>query len=253
MANTQDGLNIADITDDIILLKDGGGALVIRTSAVNFGLLSEIEQLSIIAAFAQMLNSLSFAIQIVIQSQKLDISSYIGVLDRAQKTQANPLLVNLIGKYKNFIQSTIKENEVLDKQFYIAIPVSYLEVGLGYSDKQDRIKKIKTILLPRKDQLFRQLNRVGLKAIQLNNSQLIKIFFDIYNQTGVKAQMQGTQLPAVEQVKLTSPRINTPTAQPIIPTGPTIAPISDVNIQGNQISRTPRNHPFVVEELSDSI
>lgn len=252
MANTQDSLNIADITDDILLLESGGGALVIKTNAVNFGLLSEIEQLSIIEAFAQMLNSLSFAIQIVIQSQKLDISSYLSVLDKAQKTQTNPLLADLMSKYKGFIQSTIKENEVLDKQFYIAIPVSYLEVGLGYSKKEDRIQKIKTILLPRKDQLFRQLNRVGLKASQLNNSQLTKIFFDIYNQTGAKS-MQDIQAPSVEQVKLTNPRLNTPTNSPIPPFGPTIAPVSDANIQSGQVARTPRNHPFVVEELSDSI
>ena len=39
-ATTQDFLEIEDINQDLLLLKDGSAALVITTSAVNFGLLS---------------------------------------------------------------------------------------------------------------------------------------------------------------------------------------------------------------------
>ncbi len=66
-ATTQDHLPIQDITNDLVILKDGSVAMVIKTSAVNFDLLSEREQLAIIDAFAGLLNSLSFAIQIIIR------------------------------------------------------------------------------------------------------------------------------------------------------------------------------------------
>ena len=119
MNTTQKHLSISDIANDILLLKNGGGALVLQVSAVNFGLLSDREQVAIIGSFAQMLNSLSFSIQIVIHSERLNLSSYLEVLDKAQKAQANPLLSQMITEYKQFIQSTVKENEVLDKKFYI--------------------------------------------------------------------------------------------------------------------------------------
>src|SRR2546428_839405 len=115
MSTTQEHLLVKDITDDIILLKNGGGALVLQVSAVNFGLLSDMEQIAIISSFAQMLNSLSFSIQIVIRSERLNISSYLNLLSKAQKAQTNPLLLKMIVSYKQFIQTTIKENEVLDK------------------------------------------------------------------------------------------------------------------------------------------
>ena len=48
MNTTQQHLTIADIKEDLVLLKNGGAALVLEVSAVNFGLLSEREQIAII-------------------------------------------------------------------------------------------------------------------------------------------------------------------------------------------------------------
>ncbi len=130
MNTTQQHIPVKDIKDDILLLKDGGGALVLQVSAVNFDLLSDREQMAIIYSFAQMLNSLSFSIQIVIHSERLNITSYLNLLDKAQKIQTNPLMARMIIQYKQFIQTTIKENDVLDKKFYVVIPLFKLELGL---------------------------------------------------------------------------------------------------------------------------
>ncbi len=78
-------LPIADITDDIVLFKDGGAALVLESTSLNFGLLSDKEQEAVIYAYAGLLNSLSFSIQIVVRSQKKDISNYIDYLDEAAR------------------------------------------------------------------------------------------------------------------------------------------------------------------------
>lgn len=245
MSKTQDHLNIADITEDLLLQRDGGGALVLQTSAVNFGLLSEVEQVSIIASFAQLLNSLSYSIQILIHSRRLDISSYLKLLDHAQKFQTNPLLFQIMGKYRGFIQSTIKENDVLDKQFYIVIPVSSLEIGLGYGNKTERLKKIRTILNPRRDQLLRQLSRVGLKAQQLNTARLIKLFYEIYNQVGDN-RPQFAQQP-IEPIRLNHPQPLGQTPPP--PPRPTVPPPPAAQIAPSSM-RVAKHHPFVVEELT---
>ncbi|MBU1140158.1 MAG: hypothetical protein KKA76_14355, partial [Proteobacteria bacterium] len=72
---------IADIVDDILLYKDGGAALVMESSSLNFSLLSDKEQTSVVYSYAALLNSLSFSIQILIRSQRKDISRYIKYLD----------------------------------------------------------------------------------------------------------------------------------------------------------------------------
>lgn len=242
MSTTQQHLLISDIKNDILLLKNGGGALVLQVSAVNFGLLSDTEQVAIIASFAQMLNSLSFSIQIVIHSERLNISSYLTLLDKAKQAQTNPLLSALITNYRQFIQTTIKENDVLDKKFYLIIPLFALELGLTAS-KENLEQKIKTVLLPRRDQLIRQLHRVGLKATQLTQQRLVEVFYDMYNGQFVE-NMPATMDKQPIEVNLKQPA---PTTQPSsIPTPP-------ISTSLPQTSQTSKNHPFVVEELDEKI
>lgn len=249
MSTTQQHLLISDIKDDILLLKNGGGALVLQVSAVNFGLLSDREQIAIISSFAQMLNSLSFSIQIVIFSERLNISSYLNLLDKARSSQRNPLLSKMIGTYRQFIQNTIKENDVLDKKFYLVIPLFSLELGITAS-AESLHQKIKTILLPRRDQVIRQLSRVGLLAEQLNNKQLVELFYNIYNGQGFT---DSPSLPINKeelQVTLKEPQITTPPPKGV---STQKAPAQQVNSSQPQVTQAGRNHPFVVEELSEEV
>src|SRR5258708_39501435 len=92
VSTTQDELSIADITDDIVLFKDGGAAIVMESTSLNFGLLSEKEQEAVVYAYAALLNSLSFSIQILVKSQRKDISNYLSYLADAATKISNPKL-----------------------------------------------------------------------------------------------------------------------------------------------------------------
>ncbi|MBI3443193.1 hypothetical protein HY008_00825 [Candidatus Woesebacteria bacterium] len=251
MSTTQQHLLIQDIKDDMLLLKNGGGALVLQVSAVNFGLLSDREQIAIISSFAQMLNSLSFSIQIVIYSERLNISSYLNLLDKAQSSQSNPLLSKMIGTYRQFIQNTIKENDVLDKKFFVIVPLFSLELGLTAS-KTSLEQKIKTVLLPRRDQIVRQLNRVGLKATQLTNQNLIELFYDIYNGQFVENMTVPALGPQVIEVNLKDPKTVKPQVTFNQPKPPASMPIPTQQAQP-MMGQAAKNHPFVVEELDDKV
>lgn len=248
MSTTQQHLAIADIQNNILLLKGGGGALVLQVSAVNFGLLSEREQVAIISSFAQMLNSLSFSIQIMIHSERLNITSYLELLDKARKAQSNPLLSQMITEYKQFIQSTIKDNEVLDKKFYIVIPLFSIELGLRVS-KESLEQKVKTILLPRRDQVIRQLARVGLKATQLEKIELIKLFYNIYNGQPSEKEAPQEIKPEELAVRLKQPQqLTVNSLQSTVADAPIHRP-TDAPVQEPIATQPSRTHPFVVEEL----
>lgn len=193
---TQDHLEIADIRDDSLLLKDGSVAIVIRVAAVNFGLLSQKEQEAIIFAYGGLLNSLNFSIQIVIRSQRKDVTSYLQQLETEERKQTNPLLKSQIAKYREFIKKTVKENNVLDKKFYVVIPFSSLELGVSTTagsllpkkhsglplPADTIIAKARVALTPKRDHVLRQLGRLGLHAKQLTTGELIDLFYEIYNQ-----------------------------------------------------------------------
>lgn len=206
-ATTQDHLDIEDIQDDLVLLKDGSVCLILQTSAVNFGLLSEQEQDATIFAYAGLLNSLTFPIQIVIKSQQKDVTSYLKLLKNEEDKQKNPILKERIQKYRIFIQNTVRENNVLDKKFYIVIPFSTLELGIQSArglfkkglpfPKNYIFERAKTALFPKRDHIVRQFNRLGLKTNQLNTKQLIELFFKAYNPESIGSQ----QLTSPEEYK----------------------------------------------------
>jgi hypothetical protein len=193
-ARTQDHLPIADITNDIVVYKDGGAALVMESTSLNFGLLSEKEQAAVIAAYAAMINSLSFSVEIMIRTQRKDISSYINFLDEKAKKLTHPLLIKLMSEYKGFILDSVKKKNVLGKRFFIVLYLSPLELGVGKTvkaltkrsgplpyTKSYVIKKAKITLYPRRDHMIRQAGRLGIKFRQLTTAELIDLFWAIYN------------------------------------------------------------------------
>lgn len=192
-ASTQMFTEVSAVERDLILFNDGSVALIITTSAVNFGLLSEKEQDSIIYSYAGLLNSLSFPVQMIIQTKHKDISAYLKLLDDAEGRQKHPKLAQSIHSYRAFVSSMVKEKDVLDKKFYLVIPFSSLELGLSAStffgnkksglpyEKSYILDKAQLVLLPKKDHLLRLLARVGLHARQLNSEQIIRLFFSMYN------------------------------------------------------------------------
>jgi len=121
-ASTQDHLAIKDIRDDLVITKSGTVAMVIQTSAINFDLLAEYEQDSKIFAFAGLLNSLNFHIQILIRTRRIDISNYVDYLKNQEKADMTPGLKKQLNIYTQFIQRLIIENDVLDKNFFLVIP-----------------------------------------------------------------------------------------------------------------------------------
>lgn len=194
VSTTQDFLPIADITNDILIYKDGGAALVLESTSLNFGLLSEKEQEAVIAAYAAMINSLSFSIQIVVMTQKKDITSYLNFLNEQSQKIKHPLLAKLMQEYKNFILESVKKKNVLGKRFFIILYLSPLELGVAKSvaaitrgsgplpfTKSYVIKKTKITLYPRRDHLMRQAGRLGIKLRQLSTSELINLAYVVYN------------------------------------------------------------------------
>lgn len=187
VATTQEHLDIETIRDDMVILKNGGCSVVISVSAINFGLLSEEEQDATIYSYAGLLNSLSFPIQIVIKSDKKDISAYLELLTQQESNLKEEKMKERMRAYRAFIESTIQEQNVLDKKFYCIVTYQPITLSGGVTIDQDLINRAKTDLEPKREHLIKQLSRIGLTASALNTQNLMKLFYSFYNPT-VKGQ-----------------------------------------------------------------
>lgn len=185
-ASTQSFIEVEEIKDDIVLMKDFSASCVIEVGAVNFWLLSSEEQTSMIYAYAGLLNSLSFPVQILIISKKMDVSMYLDYLDGKINSQSNELLKSRLLSYKGFITNVVKKNIVLEKRFFFIIPFSPLELGVsganpGSLNKEYVISRAKTSLYPKRDHLLRLLAKIGLQAGVLQSQSLVELYYNLYN------------------------------------------------------------------------
>ena len=191
-STTQKFIEIRDMSDNIVSLTNGSSRLVIEVQAINFALLSKEEQDAKALSYAALLNSLSFPIQIFIQSKKIDISSYLKLLDEEIEKNQNQLFKNQIKLYKDFVAELVKINTVLDKKFYIAIPYSSLEGGSA-----------RTKLLSKAESLHAQLRRMTLASKTLSKEDLVRLFYEIYNGDfeQINETLKGVEYPVVTHSK----------------------------------------------------
>ncbi|GIW63896.1 MAG: hypothetical protein KatS3mg091_698 [Patescibacteria group bacterium] len=191
-AATQQFVEIEDIWEDIVMLKDYSCFNIIEVGAINYWFLSQEEQESVIYSFAEFLNSLSFPVQISILSRKMDISSYLEFVDNKIKEQKSQKLKDLLVSYQNFIKDIVKQNTVLEKRFFVVIPFSPLELGVkaikGKLNKNFVFQRAKVSLSPKRDHILRLLSKIGLKGSVLPKQEIVELFHNIYNpsKTGIK-------------------------------------------------------------------
>ena len=121
-ATTQRYLPISEIRNDTVILKNNGLRAVLELEPINFNLKSEDEQQGIIVRYQNFLNTLSFPIQIVVTSKKVNIDPYIDKVRARSRTQKNELLKKQSIEYAAFIEKLVDVADIMQKKFYIVVP-----------------------------------------------------------------------------------------------------------------------------------
>ncbi|MBN2307022.1 hypothetical protein JXD20_03480 [Candidatus Peregrinibacteria bacterium] len=199
--STQLFLDIAEIKDNVIVLKNGGLRAILQTTSINFNLKSEEEQNSIIYGYQNFLNSLEFPVQIVIQSRKLDVDKYIETVREIGEKHTNVLLKEQTNEYCDYILKLVEYADIMEKKFYVVIPYdpyrnrkqttfSKFMSRISSSDSVDSIKRRHKEFEEMNKNLTERVNAVtaglegcNLRVVQLGTAQLIELFYQIYNPT----------------------------------------------------------------------
>lgn len=205
-STTQDFTEIVDITDDIVFLKGGNACMVMEVSSVNFFLLSNDEQNARLYGYMSLLNSLSSYIQILILSRRIDLDSYIKLLEEKIASVQNPKIAEQLSLYRDFIKDLIKGEGLLDKKAYVVIPFSQLELGAtnaaqtASTSKNKNIdfnERVKSALISKRNNVATQIERMGLTARPLSTNELIKLYYELFNQEFVTLDFDSNDMKNV--------------------------------------------------------
>ena len=190
--STQQFLEIDQIREGVIILKNKALRAVMMVSSLNFALKSDEEQSAIIYQFQNFLNSLDFTCQIIIQSRKLNITGYLDKIKELEAKQTNELLKTQTREYHNFISELVAGGSIMSKSFFIVVPFTLLESRGTSPMKLLRMPKLPTLTEEEfqrcKQQLWQRmefvalgLRRCGLQAVPLTTPELIELFWGLHH------------------------------------------------------------------------
>ena len=212
--SAQQYLDIAEIRDGVVILRDGSFRAILMASSLNFALKSEEEQNAIIYGFQDTLNSLDFPMQILVTSRRIDLTPYLKDLDRLEDLQQSELMKIQLQEYREYVKELVKVSNVMTKNFYIVLPFAPLaakdERATAKFWKRMRVRgglapltptefsRYKDQLWQRVDQVSATLRGIGVRLAPLNTQEIIELFYTLYNPDTARNQ----HLPPVEDLEI---------------------------------------------------
>ncbi|MAF13673.1 MAG: hypothetical protein CMI53_02150 [Parcubacteria group bacterium] len=194
--SSQSFLDIAEVKEDTVILKDGTIRAVLLVSSINFSLKSEDEQNAIISSYISFLNFLEYPLQIVIQSRKLDVDGYLNRLKKIEKEQTNELLRMQTTDYRQYVSELVEMGDIMNKRFYIVVPYdplsdkqkSWMKRFFGVFSAAKKVKLSQNVFTKRRHDLFQRVEHVisglasmSVKSVVLDTQSLIELYYNTYN------------------------------------------------------------------------
>jgi type IV secretory pathway VirB4 component len=194
--STQKYVDVEEVRDGVIILKNGSLRAVLLVSSINFDLKATEEQDSIIAQYQNFLNSLDFPMQIIVSSRKLNINPYLDYLKKKEAHLTNELLSLQLAEYQNFIKNLADVSNIMSKFFYVVVPFHPIESAksglidrlFGATNSQMAVAKRRELFDTYKNQLWQRVDHIsaglsgtGVKVTPLKTEELIELLYNSYN------------------------------------------------------------------------
>ena len=136
--SVQEWLPCVDIYDNgIIKLKNNSYVKIIKVSPINFNLKSNLEKEAILNSYKIFLKTCKFNLQILIQSNKEDLTSHISNIENINKKE-NEKINKIKNNYINYIQEINKKRKSSSKNFYIILKEIYENKKEKINEKNEK-------------------------------------------------------------------------------------------------------------------
>lgn len=168
----QQWLPIEHIYDNgIIKINKNKYIKILKIIPINYNLKSDFEKKTILNSYKILLKTCNFNIQILVQSNKEDLSQHILNIERNIKKNKNKYLEEISENYIKFIQQLNYARNSASKDFYLIISNEKIEdfnsIEIIENDLKEKYFKIKECLA-----------RCGNDVIEINNKNYT---IDIFN------------------------------------------------------------------------
>ena len=172
----QQWLPLEEILDNgIIKINKNKFIKILKIIPINYNLKSDLEKKTILNSYRILLKTCNFDIQILIQSNKEDLSHHISNIEKNIQKKENKYLKEISENYIKFIQTLNYSRNSASKDFYLII-------SKENSENFDSIEIIENDLKEKYFKIKECLSRCGNDVLDLNDKkEIIKIFYSLLN------------------------------------------------------------------------
>ena len=175
----QEWIPIKEIDKEgVVKLKNNKLIKIIKINPINYNLKSDLEKEAILNSYKTFLKTCNFNIQILIQSNKEDLTHHIFNIKKNFSKKENKYLEKISKNYIDYINNINLERKYSSKDFYIII-------SSNINNKNKYIESEEIIKNQLKENYFKIkecLSRLGNFVQELSNKKEVeKLFFSFFN------------------------------------------------------------------------
>ncbi|MFA5870520.1 MAG: hypothetical protein WC842_01355 [Candidatus Paceibacterota bacterium] len=192
---TQKFVEVKEIKDGIVYLKNGGIRRILIVGGINFDLKSDAEQNLILSSFQNFLNTVDYPVQLFIHSRKVNVDAYLEKMRERRGKEENELLKIQIDEYITFIKTLVEQNSIISKTFFVIVPYegvinssSFGIISSLFGSQKSKNAEEKATLQSKLEQLEHRvievrdgLEQIGLRVSELDDGELTELFYNLYN------------------------------------------------------------------------
>ena len=160
------------LEDGFVKLKDGSYIKIIKVQPINYNLKSSLEKEAILNSYKIFLKTCGFDMQILIQTNKEDLSKHIKKINFQTNKEKNKIISYISNNYIEYIKKINKEKISSSKNFYIVLKEKNIE-----KEEQKTSDILKERLNEKYFKIKECLSRCGNIAIQCDSKEETKRVF----------------------------------------------------------------------------
>ncbi len=164
--NAKKLLGVADIYNNAVRMQNGQVLGIIRVYSLDFNILPEDSQNAIILSFRDLVNSLTYPVQFVVQSMNLNVDDYLFSIKNKAYGTTNDLVISYYDTFANYIRGYIKDKAIVNRKFYMIVP----------GPRKATLEESTEALSNRCAAILSELERCQISAERLEEQPLINFY-----------------------------------------------------------------------------
>lgn len=192
---TDNFVEVAEMVDDTVILKDGTILGILEIKPLDFFILSKGQKETVLKIYQGWLRSLDYPVQILSRSQGVDLSRWLKNLEKRKAGDKEHF-----NEFSSWINNEIMINQARNRQFYILIPQRRGVVKNSLKDdlkglisgkftqavdkESEEYKKRLDLLSNQINHCRRTLEPIGLKAKRLRTAELLGLYTAYFTNSG---------------------------------------------------------------------